>query len=172
MNMQFKISLTLVIAVIVMMAGCGGTEVEVTTNVANANVANTNAAPPAGNAALDPIKKPQASTTNEAPTLTPVVHGYYDGLKKKDAAGVRKVMAQEFIKSVETDMKDENKTDLVAFLTEFDKLPEGRMEVRNEQISGARGVAEIKGGTYTNWTPIVFLNEGGSWKISNEVPRP
>lgn len=169
--MQFKIFLTLLITFAAIMAGCGGTEVT-TTNVATTNVANTDVAPPVGNTGLDPVKKPEAVTTNAAPTLAPVVHAYYDGLKKKDAGGVRKVMAQGFVQETEAGMKDENKTDFIAFLTEYDKLPEGKMDVRNEQITGNKGVAEIKGGTYTNWTKIVFLNEGGAWKISNEVPRP
>ena len=69
-------------------------------------------------------------------------------------------------------MKDEKKTDLVAFLSEFDKMPEGQMEVRNEQIDGGKGVAEVKGGSYASWTKISFLNEDGAWKISNEAPRP
>ncbi len=154
------------------MAGCGGTDI--TTNVANtnANVANTNGAPASGNSALEPTRKVEEVTTNDAPTLAPVVHAYYDGLKKKDAAGVRKIMAQTFVEQTEAGMKDENKTDFVGFLTEYDKLPENKMEVRNEQLTGNKGVAEIKGGTYMNWTKIVFVNEGGAWKISNEVPRP
>lgn len=168
--MRFKIFLTLLITLAVLTAGCGGTEV--TTNTVNTNVANTNVAPVAGNTGLDPVKKPEAATTNAAPTLAPVVHAYYDGLKKKDASGVRKIMAQQFVQETEAGMKDESKTDFIAFLTEYDKLPEGKMEVRNEQITGNKGVAEIKGGAYGTWTKIVFLNEGGTWKISNEVPRP
>jgi len=169
MNMQFKISLTLVIAVIVMMAGCGGNEVAV--NVANTNVVSTNTPPPAVNSApLEPVKKEEAATVNNAPTLAPVVHAYYDALKKKDDAAIRQVLASDFLKSLESDMKDENKTGLAAFLAETDQVPEKPMEVRNEKIDGNKGVAEVKGGTYLTFVAIAFVNESGKWKMSNEAP--
>jgi len=171
MNMRFKTTLVIsIIAIGFAMAGCGGSEP--TANVTNSNVvANTNTAPPS-NAGLETNKKPEAVTTNDAPTLAPVVHAYYDALKKKDSAGVRSVMEREFLQSTEADMKAEKKIDIIAFLTEFDKLPENKMEVRNERITGTTGVAEVKGGSYAGWRPIVFINEGGKWKISNRVePR-
>jgi len=168
MNMQFKSFIILVIAISFAMAGCSGTS----TNVPNANMPNTNTSVPATNSAtLVPTPKPEEPTTNNAPTLGPVINAYYDALRKKDAAATRKVMAQQFVQSVETDMKDEGKTDLVAFLTEFDKLPEGKMEARNEQINGAKGSAEVKGGSYANWTKVTFVNEGGAWKVSNEFGK-
>ena len=168
--MQFKILLSFVIAFGILAVGCGGTENA--TNVSNTNVANANAAVPTTNSNLEPTKKPEVATTNNAPTLGPVVNAYYDALKKKDAAAARKVMAEDFLKSVEADMRDEKKTDLIAFLTEFDTLPEGQMEVRNEQISGNRGTAIVKGGAYAgDGIVMVFKNEGGSWKLSNEVSK-
>lgn len=170
--MQSKIFLPLLITAAIAAAGCGdgGTA---TGNISNTNLPNANAPMPATNSAsLEPAKKPEAATTNNAPTLGPVINAYYDALKKKDAAAVRKVMADDFIKSTEAEMKKENKTDLVAFLTEFDTLPEGQMEVRNEQISGNRGTALVKGGAYVgNGIVMVFKNEGGAWKVSNEVSK-
>ena len=153
------------------MAGCGdgGTG---TGNISNTNLPNTNAQMPATNSVMEPTPKPEMATTNNAPTLGPVINAYYDALKKKDAAAVRRVMSEDFLKSTEAEMKRENKTDLVAFLTEFDTLPQGQMEVRNEQISGNRGTAVVKGGAYVgNGIVMVFKNEGGSWKVSNEVSK-
>lgn len=170
MNMRFKVILfALVIALVVVAAGCGGSDTPA--NISNTNAVNTTTTNTVANSALQPTKAPEVPTTNNAPTLAPVVHAYYDALKAKDAAAVKKVMAQEFLKSTETAMADEKKTDIITFLTEFDKLPEPKMEVRNEQITGNRGVAEVKGGSYVGWAKIVFLNEGGAWKISNEVAR-
>ncbi len=167
--MQFKtILLTFVIGLGIVMAGCGGTDVSV--NVAN-TAANTNVYTPATNAGLGTTKKPEAATANNAQTLAPIVHAYYDALKKKDDAAVRKVMQSEFIRSVEKDMKDEKKSNLAAYLAETDQIPEKGMEVRNEKIDGDRGVAEVRGGVYVNWTPTVFVKEGGVWKISNEAPK-
>ena len=149
-------------------AGCGGTETPKNANVA----ANANATSPGANSDLGATKAPEAPTTNDAPTLGPVINAYYDALRKKDAAGVRKVMESQFLKGVESDMKDEKKTDIVAFLTEFDKLPTPKMEARNEQITGNKGTAEVKGGSYGTWTTVVFVKEDGVWKLSNEVANP
>ena len=170
--MRSKIFLPLLITAAIAAAGCGDAGTS-TNTVSNTNLPNTNAPMPATNsAALEPARKPETATTNNAPTLSPVINGYYDALKKKDAAAVRNVMAEDFLRSTEADMKKENKSDLVAFLTEFDTLPEGRMEVRNEQINGNRGTAIVKGGAYVgNGIVMVFKNEGGTWKVSNEVSK-
>ena len=150
------------------MLGCGGTETS--TNVSNVNTANTNTAPPPANSGLDAVKKPEAATTNNAPTLAPVVHAYYDALKKKDEAAVRQVLAAEFVRELEADMKEEKKTNLAAYLAETDQLPEKQMEVRNEKIEGNKGIAEVKGGSYAAFVTIAFVNEGGKWKLSNDTP--
>jgi ABC-type enterochelin transport system substrate-binding protein len=169
--MQFKTTIVAV-AVSLLMMGCGDSDTP--TNTRNANVANAsaNANSPSNvaNTGLETTKKPDTGATNAAPTLGPVVVAYYDALKNKDAAAVRKVMAAEYLKKTEEDMKAEKKTDIVAFLTEFDKLPENKMEVRNEQITGSRGTVEVNGGAYSGWPKLVLVNEGGSWKITNEVP--
>src|SRR5688500_16399459 len=76
MNMRFKTTLLIsVVAIGFAMTGCGSSEP--TANLTNANVANTNTAPPS-NGGLETNKKPEAVTTNDAPTLAPVVHAYYD----------------------------------------------------------------------------------------------
>ena len=170
-TMRSRIFLVLLIAVALCVAcGDGGTQ---TNSVANANLPNSNASMPATNSAvLEPTKAPETATTNNAPTLGPVINAYYDALKRKDASAVRRVMSEDFLRSTEADMKAENKTDLVAFLTEFDKLPEGQMEVRNEQITGNRGTALVRGGAYAgSGIVMVFKNEGGAWKVSNEVAK-
>ena len=160
------------IAALAMIAGACGGPTQTPSNTTNTNAGNTNAAPPAGNTALDTTKKPEAPTSNDAPTLGPVINAYYDALRNKDAAGVRKVMESGFLKETEEDMKAEKKTDIVAFLSETDKIPTGKMEARNEKITGNKGVAEIKGGSYSNWTPTTFINEGGVWKVSNQFESP
>lgn len=168
MNMRSNFLFTVVIVCCIAAAGCGGSEP--TANGSNSNSANA-ASQPASGEVLETTKKPEAATSNNAPTLAPVVHAYYDALRTKDAAAVRKIMAADFLRTTEADMKAENRTDIVAFLTEFDKLPENKMEVRNEQITGNRGVAQVKGGVYSDWANLVFVNEGGGWKISNEFAR-
>ena len=165
------ILITLLAAFAMIAAACGG-ETPKPSNGTNTNAANANTAPPAGNTALETTKKPETATTNDAPTLGPVINAYYDALRNKDAAGVRKVMESGFLKSIEEDMKAEKKTDIVAFLTETDKLPTGKMEARNEKIIGNKGTAEIKGGSYATWFQATFVNEGGVWKVSNQLEAP
>ncbi len=140
-----------------------------TTNVSNGG-GNINANNGGNSQITPPTPKPVAETTNNAPTLAPILQGYYDALKKKDDAAVKNVMSAGFIKSIEADMKEEKKTSIAAFLAETDTIPDKPMEVRNEQIEGDKGVAEVKGGAYPNWTPFAFVKEGGAWKISNESP--
>jgi hypothetical protein len=168
--MRFKFFLVLMIGLGVLSAACGDSTTPTngsnTTNVANANVAQQ----PANSSQLEPIKKPEAATSNNAPTLAPVVQTYYEALKKKDDALLKSVMTAEFIKSVEADMKEEKKTGLAAFMAETDTIPDKPVEVRNEKIEGNNGVAELKGGAYLTWTPFAFVNEGGKWKFTGGSP--
>ena len=169
--MRFKTILISVLgALAALAAGCGGTTTS--TNVSNANVANANAnaVSPATNSGIETTKKPEAAKFNDAPTLAPVVQKYYEALKKKDDALLKSVMSQEFIKSVEADMKEEKKTGIAAYMAEFDTIPDKPVEVRNERMENNDGVAELKGGAYATWTPFAFINEGGKWKLTGGSP--
>ena len=169
--MRLNLLLTFIFGAVIFALGCGGPTTTPTggtnTNVANANA---NVSVPATNSALETTKKPEAATANNAPTLAPVVQAYYEALKTKNAALLKSVMSKEFIASVEADMKEEKKTNIAEYLAEFDKIPEKPVEVRNEKIEGNDAVAEIKGGTYVNWTPFAFINEGGKWKFTGGSP--
>ncbi|MBX3300177.1 MAG: hypothetical protein KF736_12010 [Acidobacteria bacterium] len=150
----------------VLAVACGGSS-SPNANVANANKAAVNAettSTPA-NVPEGTIVKPTAETTNNAPTIGPVVQAFYEALRKKDDAGVRAVMTADFIKRSEADMRSENETSLAAFMAKYDIIDKP-VEVRNEKIQGNRAVAEIKGGAYLRWTPFEFANEGGKWKYT------
>lgn len=165
MKIYFKLILTIIALALV---GCGGGE---TTNTSNANTSPANnAALTSDNTGLETTKKPVGETTNNAPTLTPVVNAYYEALRKKDDALLRSILTQEFISSLEKDMKAEGKSGLAAYMAETDTIPDKPVEVRNEKIDGNDAVAEIKGGAYINWTPFAFRNEGGKWKFTGGSP--
>ena len=166
MNLRFMFFIIITISAIFLTA-CPSSE-PTNNNAGNTNSANKSVVN--SNTQFNTNKKPEAATTNNAPTLAPVVQAYYDALKKKDDAAIRKVLSAEFIKMLEADMKEEGKKSLTAFIVELDKIPEKPIEVRNEKIEGEKGVAEIKGGVYVNWTPIAFVKENGVWKMSNENP--
>ncbi len=137
-----------------------------TTNVTNtanttANVTVTNTTDP-----LSTTKKPETATTNNAPTFTPVVEAYYSALLKKDEAGVKKVLSQSAIKYW-MEEKSEDLPTLLAILEDDAAPVEVKREVRNEKITGDTAVAEIRGGSLGNWTPIAFVKENGEWKFAS-----
>jgi len=151
-----------------LLSGCSGGTDNTANNSTNRSNTNTNAQNSNGD--LGTSKKPEAPTTNDAPTLKPIVVAYYAALKKKDDAALKAVLSADLVKSIEEDMKSEKKTKFAEFVAETEKVPDGGIEVRNEKITGEKGQAEVKGGTYLNWTAIAFVREGGSWKMSNESP--
>lgn len=173
MRYQFLLFITILSFSIIFAAACGSqpsANNPATNNSANNNAGNTNIAANNSNSLTPTSKNPEAATTNNAPTLAPVVIGYYEALKKKDDAALRKVVSQDTLKTWEADMKEEKKTSVTAFLTELEPAPEKAFEVRNEKIEGDSGVAEIKGGSYGVWTPFKFVRENGEWKITNQSP--
>jgi hypothetical protein len=149
--------------------GCGG-NTETSNTAANTKPTNANAVVANTNSPLETTKTPEISTTNNAPTLAPVVQRYYEALKKKDDAALRKIYSQETLQTLEADMKDEKKTSLVEFITELEPVPDKPFEVRNEQIQGDTAVAEMRGGSYPNGIKIKFVKENGEWKMTNESP--
>lgn len=161
--MRFQVTFfTTILIFTIFLTGCpGGNTPNTTTNqpTNNANPPNTNS--------LVPPKKAEEPTTNNAPTVAPVVNAYYDALKKKDDAALRKVLSAGFIKQMEADMKTDKKTSLSEFMAEtevFDKP----VEVRNEKVEGDKASAEIKGGIYVNWTKFNFVKENDEWKMTNQ----
>lgn len=168
--MQYRtfFSLLIVLAAIAA-AACGGGTSNVVNTANSTNSGNSNLATNT-NSPVETTKKPVAETTNNAPTIAPVVQAYYDALKKKDDAALANVLSAAFIKSVQADMKAEKKTGMAAYLAEYDTIPDKPVEVRNEKIEGDKAVAELKGGAYLNWTAFSFINEGGKWKFTGGSP--
>jgi hypothetical protein len=164
--MHFKI--LLIISALALFLACGPKETPKNTNttaVPNVNVPNTTTTSPVSNT------KPEAAKTNEAESLKPVVSAYYEALKKKDDAGLRKIYSAETLKTLEEDMKAEKKSSLSEYISELEPAPVQPFEVRNEEIKGEAGIAEIKGGAYVNWTKIKFVKEAGAWKMTDESPE-
>lgn len=165
--MRFQIIfLTTILIFTVFLTGCpssapSNVDVNLANTNANAPKANTNGLP-------NPTKAPEAATTNNAPTLTPVVKAYYDALKKKDDAALKKVMTQDFIKALETDMKEEGGKSLAVYAAELEDLTK-TIEVRNEKIEGDKATAELKGGNYVNWITFEFAKENGEWKFTGKT---
>ena len=151
--------------------GCGASDNSNVAVVVSTNSANANAvAPNSVNNPLATTKTPEISTTNNAPTLAPVVQKYYEALKGKDDAALKKIYSQATLKSLEADMKDERQTSLIKFITELEPVPDQPFTVRNEQLQGDTAIAEMRGGSYPNGIKIKFVKENGEWKMTNESP--
>ena len=149
----------------IFLIGCGSpdspTNTANTGKPANANSANANSNNP-----LATTKTPEAATTNNAPTLAPVVQGYYAALQKKDEAGAKKFLSAAALKYWEAEAKTDKKTFLVSLLESEEPVEEKR-EVRNEKLEGETAVVEIKGGSLGVWTPVKFVKENGEWKFAS-----
>jgi len=155
----------------VFLIGCGGDSSENSNTAAKTTAGNTNTAASNANDPLATTKAPEAPTSNNAPTLAPVVRNYYAALQKKDDAALKKVYSQATLKALEADMKSEKKSSLVEFITELEPVPDKPFEVRNEQIQGDTAIAEMRGGSYPNGIKIKFVRENGEWKMTNESPE-
>lgn len=167
--MRFQILFFIAIFIIALfLLGCPSSPTEtLNTNTANSaqNLANTRKNN-ANNNPFNTTKKEEAATSNNAPTLAPVVQGFYDALKKKDEAGVKKYLSASALKYWEDEAKAEKKTWL-AFLLESEEPVGEKREVRNEKIDGETAVAELKGGSLGVWTPAKFVKENGEWKFAS-----
>jgi len=148
------------------MISCGGPSPA--NNASNSNLTNENANVPAHGTVANRNNEP---TTNNAPTLTPVVDQYYEALKTKDDEKLKETLTTAFLKNIEDDMKAENKKGLAAFVAETDYREGQSIEVRNEKIDGDKAVAELKGGAYKNWTAFEFAKENGKWKFTGGSPE-
>lgn len=133
-------------------------------NNANTNVSSSNSA---DSNPLATTKAPEAATSNNAPTLAPVVQNYYAALQKKDEAGVKKFLSQSAIGYWQSEMKSEKSPSLLAILEDNESPVEEKREVRNEKIEGDTASVEMKGGSLGVWTPIKFVKENGEWKFAS-----
>jgi len=173
--MTFNKFLILLTAFALFFTACGGgNPTPNTTAPTNTNATaptNTNSAAPNSNSPIATSTATPASTTNDAPTIKPVVMAYYEALKTKNDAALKKVYSKQTLASLEGDAKEEGKKSLVEFITELEPVPAQPFEVRNEQINGDVAIAEMRGGSYPNGIKIKFVKEDGEWKMTNESPE-
>ena len=148
--------------------GCGGgTDVKNTsTNAGNGNAAK----PPANNSSLTTTTPTPVSTTNNAPTLTPVYKAYCAAYAKKDEAAVRNAYTKEAVAFFEKEMKADGEKTVIEHLS-LDGISNEVCEVRNEIISGDSATAEIVTKAYPQGFRVVFEKEGGQWKLTNKTPE-
>jgi hypothetical protein len=163
--MIFNKLLILVGLGIVFLAGCGGSDVAVNNGSSNINANSTNAANTGTLAVQTPTP---AATTNDAPTLGPVYKAYCAAIVNKDEAAIRRIYSRETLAYFEKEMAADGEESLLAFLSD-DKPSD--CDARNEEITGDTGVAEIRSKAYPKGLLVVFVKEGGEWKLTNKRPQ-
>ncbi|MBX3288719.1 MAG: nuclear transport factor 2 family protein [Acidobacteria bacterium] len=151
----------------ILMSGCGGTTDTPSAN--NANAANTtNSNTPPSNSPVAATTPTPEETRNNAPTLTPVFKAYCAAMEKKDEAALRKIYSADTIKFAES----EAKKDEITLLEYFSVGPVDTKlcEVSNEEITGDTAVAIIRTASMPNGIKIIFVKEGGEWKLTTRSP--
>lgn len=160
--MRYKILFLFIISSFLI--SCGNTP-ETPTNIANSTNTNT----PTNTNSNSPISvttPTPGETVNAGQTIAPIVQAYFEALQKKDEAGAKKYLSAAALKYYEDEAKSEKKTWFEFVLEDADPVNEKR-EVRNEQIQGDKGIAEIQGGNLARWTPTAFIKENGEWKFDS-----
>lgn len=147
-------------------AACGGSAPG---NNINSSNSNSGAVANAGNNPLATKTATPEQTSNDAPTLTPIYKAYCAAMEKKDEAALRKIFSSDTIKFFEEEMRADKIKSLVEFLSD-DRASTSYCEVRNEQINGDKGVAEVRTTSYPKGIKIVFVKEGNVWKLTNRSP--
>ena len=167
--MRFQIIFfTAIFSFAIALSGCGKSETS--TNSATVNSLNKAANSVVSGNSNNPLattKAAETATTNNAPTLAPVVQNYYAALQKKDEAGAKKFLSQAALAYWQTEMKSQKMPTLLAVLEDNESPVEEKREVRNEQIQGDAAIAEMKGGSLGNWAKIKFVRENGEWKFAS-----
>ena len=91
-------------------------------------------------------------------------------MEKKDEAALRKVFSTETLQYFAGEMKEDNVKTLVDLLSD-EQVSSDLCEVRNEQINGDTGVAEVRTKGYPNGLKLVFVKENGEWKLTTKSPN-
>lgn len=171
MKLRYLLSISL-LAVSTLIAACGG-PTEGPVNNANTTAAkNTNASVTnTGSNAVAVTTPTPDQVTNDAPTLSPVYKAYCAAVEKKDEAAIRKFYTADTLKFLEDDMKDNGIKTLVEYLKD-DKVDSKVCSVSNERIKGDKAVGRVKPSeSYPNGFEVLFVKEGGEWKMSNITPE-
>ena len=156
------IALISALSVATFLSACGG----------NAPSPNTTANGPtnATNAA-ETTKKTPEPTTNNAPTLSPVLRAYCDAWVKNDEAALRKIYSADTLRQFEEEMKEEKTKSLIKSLESAERVSGEPCELTNETITGDKAFARMRTNKYPNGLSLEFVKENGEWKMTTRSPE-
>lgn len=96
-------------------------------------------------------------------TPTATMNAYYDALKRRDVAAVKKTVSHGFLKMIESAGVSAER----AFQPMMDRLPAARPATRNATINGDRATLEVRNDE-GGWDTVTFVKEAGAWKVAPE----
>ena len=134
----------------------------------NTSVAGSNtAAKPAEQKHVEPVALADAPTTGSLATPTDAYKTAYELRKKKDVAGLKKIMSKDIIEFLtmmgESEKPKKSLDEMIAEM--FEKPQADKAEVRNEKIAGDRATVEYLTET-GNWKTMDFEKIEGKWLLS------
>ena len=157
------IILAIILSVAAISLGCQSAA-NTTTNT------NTSTNAPAANTAANAVAaKPEAPGTNDVvgslATPTETYKTAYELRKKKDVAGLKKIMSKEILEFLAIAAEEEKKS-VDELIKEMVEQPQAeKADVRNEKIKGDR--AELEYLTETGeWKTMDFEKVDGKWLLS------
>lgn len=160
MKQQFYLLLTLS-AFAITFAACGGTAANTTkTNSSGSNVAKS-----------DSTKTETQTKTGSVKQSTPTETGesFYNAVKGKDKTAFRQLMSKDSMELLNAAATEKKMTldDLLDKEFFVNTPMPAKLGQRNEKITGDKATTEMlddKG----EWSPMTFVKEGGSWKVTLE----
>jgi len=138
----------------------------------NANKAAGNTAVVTNTAAASPTPASADTATSSADTPIGAYKAAYAARKNKDVPALKKLMSKDIMEFFsEISGIGEKKQTVYELLMDLCEKPQApTAEARNEKINGDKATIEYldeKGG----WSPMEFVKEDGSWKLTIERPE-
>ena len=169
--MAFRIGPTravILLALVALFSGCNKGDSNLNGANAPANSARPTASPALGNSATPPTTTP--ATGLSASTPTAAFKAYYEAIKNKDAAAVKRLFSKATLKEVENEATQKKKTYDEVFNEGLERaakeVPPTIPETRNEKIDDQHATLEVKNDKKETWSTVKFVKEDDEWKIS------
>ncbi len=151
--------------------GCWSEETPTNKNMESNSSANNESAPANTNInTTDPLATESNSAPKEmkeAVTLKPVVDAYCDAINKGNDAALKNIYSQTSWKALSADARAEGQNSVAKYLADSEPIG-NKCQVVNERVAGNVAEAVVITQTYPNGVPLKFVNEGGSWKMTNQ----
>lgn len=160
-----KLTFTATCVVALAFTACGGAATETTksNSTGNNNVAKTDTATKS-----ETQTKPATAAVKQS-TPTEAGESFYAAVKAKDKAAFKQLMSKDSMEILNAAASEKKMTmdDLLDKEFFINAAMPAKLEQRNEKITGDKATTDMKDDK-GEWSPMTFVKEGGSWKVSLE----